>query len=549
MKKTDHEEIKNQTQDQILPTMADKRADAVDEIYDGPNPDQTLILDGGLKITLPLHSVEGEKYLAVEEYREAGKAMSLGTGPESRIPFEYVTSIGTVHPADNITGDELYQAFIVYRARTDLDGKKLADWIAAMQRWNFPEGDFPVEARDEVDSTNESLRADDGSEIVYFHMPVPSDNGWYAYKNGGVVYLFSFGSSSDVVSGWKSGLWERVIRSMSLSIKPERSSDFTSRLDSGRLEKIFSVPKSAEILSWCPECAENGIDPIEGQYWDFQVSSDYAKYAYIEYKDGRSFVVLNGEPQKGYDRVHHLRFSPDGKMFTYHAYDKVENITYLIVNDREISVYPGDEGWPHAANGVSEAFSTDGQFAYVKATSFGDMEIYLNDRLINKVKGSLVHPWFTEDNQHLRYVVLSANSNGGDSYYEDDHLLDGDAEYEDSIDFGNKVSLGDWEIMIDHARKKVFAGQRELADYMDRTPEVYLSSITTNKSADNAAYVVWENGWGSMRWVSLNGNDTKQRFNNIRDLRFSDDGKSLVYTARKGRDVYRVTYEILPKQR
>ena len=477
--------------------------------------------------------------------------MSLGIGQkELPIPFEYITSVGTVHPADNIVGSEFYPAFMVYRARTDLGGKKLADWIAAMQRWNFPEGDFPPETRDEVDSANEASKTSDGGELVYFHMPVPSDNGWYAYRKGGAVYLFSFGNSSDVVSGWKSGLWERVVHSISLSIKPEHSSDFTSRLDSGKLEKIFSVPKSAEILSWCPECAENGIDPIEGQYWDFQVSSDYTQYAYIEYKDGNSFVVLNGEPQNRYDRVHHLRFSPDGKIFTYHAYDKEENITHLVVNDREISVYPEDEGWPHAANGVSEAFSRDGQFAYTKVTSIDDMEIYLNDRLINRIRGSLVHLWFTEDNQHLRYVALGAKSGVfGDQYYEDDRLLDADAEYEDFINLGNKVKLDGWEIVIDHARKKVFAGQKELADYMGRTPEVYLSAITANKTADNAAYIVGENGWGSTRWVSLNGNDTKRQFNDIRNLQFSEDGKSLTYTARKGRDVYRVTHEILPKQK
>ena len=87
-------------------------------------------------------------------------------------------------------------------------------------------------------------------------------------------------------------------------------------------------------------------------------------------------------------------------------------------------------------------------------------------------------------------------------------------------------------------------GGKLLADYSTRNPEVYLSSLTVDNSGTDVAYKVWRNHRPDTQVVSLNGHDSEESFNEIRELKFADDGKMLSYIGRQGRTIYHVTQEV-----
>lgn len=343
---------------------------------------------------------------------------------------------------------------------------------------------------------------------------------------------------------------QKTIDSGVLLSEPENinSTDFKSTLGKAKKIKVFSISSSTQISSFCPVCEEERVDPIEGQYWDFSVSKDHKHYAYMAYETGKNFVILDGKAQKSYDQIYFLKFSPDGKFFSYHAFDETRGETYLVLNNREISVYPESEGYPHAANGVSETYSEDGQFAYAKVTKEEPrkMEIYKNDQLINKVEGELINLWFSKGGRHLEYVVLNSAPEGGDSYYVDGELKKSDAEYNDFIDLQNRLIVGDKEIIISYPDKSIYANNVKIANYEDKNPEVYPTSLVASSLGNEVAYKVWTNETPKKQFVSINGNDSTEIFNDIRDIRFSEDGKSLSYIGRVGRNVYFVTHPVLP---
>lgn len=338
--------------------------------------------------------------------------------------------------------------------------------------------------------------------------------------------------------------------------------EFKAKLGAGKKEKLFSIAASAPIPSFCPECKEHNIDSVEGQNWEFAVSPDYTHYAYILSQGGKEHVILDGKPKKTYDSVYLLTFGPTGADFTYHAYNEQKHMTYLVYNDKEIPVYPDPEGYPQAANGISEAFSNDGRhFAYarVERDSPDFMHIILDGKVINIIKGVFIR--FGFDGDTLQYVVLGATSDGSDDYryYENDTFVkkitlrefnDAFSEFQtldrpyDPLLDGPLLHKGS-NMQIKVYDKVLFVNDAEIANYKSRNPEVYISNFTLDAGYKNLAYIVWTNGWIADKQVSLNGDDSEDIFNDIKDLHFDAEGKHLIYTARKGRVFYKVVQEII----
>jgi hypothetical protein len=247
--------------------------------------------------------------------------------------------------------------FRVYKLNADILKLKIrwgfSEWIKKMQEGADQENE--VSLLRYIQDQNKILLRGEDEQLIYFHLPVPSDNGWYAYRYKNEVYFFSMGNNSEAVKGMSAGLWDKAMVTLRVKMEPYEISekDFRAHLGKANKTKIFSIPSSTEISAFCPTCEERGIDLIEGQYWWFAVSNDLKRYAYEAYKNGKNFVILDGISQKPYDGISFLKFSPDNKSFSYHAYDESRDQTFLVFNGEEIAVYPGDEGYPHAANGVS----------------------------------------------------------------------------------------------------------------------------------------------------------------------------------------------------
>lgn len=332
---------------------------------------------------------------------------------------------------------------------------------------------------------------------------------------------------------------------------------FKSVLAPANEEIIFSIPEDSVIPASCFICEEKNIDLVEGQYWNFAVSSDYKNYAYSISENNKVRVVLNGEKKKMYDAIYLLRFNPVSKDFLYHAYDKDRDLTYLVYNDKEIIAYPEREGWPQAANGFREAFSDDGKhFAYSKIEKGDRVNIIVDGKIINTVKG-LDASLINFDGDTVEYII-NLRSEVGNSY--DYNYYRGD-KFIKTIDFTefNEMQIknseafqaeikGDKLIKLDGKNKSVLVNGDEIINYRDNNPEVYLSHLKQDNLNKNFVYKVTTNIVKDDVWVSLNGKDSKNKYNDIFDINFSEDNKELIYTGRKGRNIYKVTHEIISSE-
>lgn len=324
--------------------------------------------------------------------------------------------------------------------------------------------------------------------------------------------------------------------------------DFRSKLGNSSRKKVFSIPISANIPSFCPDCESRGIDSIEGQYWEFSVSGDGERYAYIASDNkGKEFVILDGVAQKSYDSVYFLHFNLDGKIFSYHAYDKGRDETFLVKNGEEISVYAGPEGYPQAANGVSEAFGPQGQFAFARVTKEAPrtIEIFKNGELINTIPNALMvfDMRFIDNGQRVEYTILNEDLNNRYNRYVDGTMtmanVGQDPHPERVFDTLKTRSA----VFQDNS---VVVGDRKIADYSGKEFEdTYLSSLSMDAAGKNVAYVLWKNVIPKKQEVSLNGNETGEFFNEIKYLEFGNDGKTIKYVGRIGRTVYFVTHALV----
>lgn len=325
---------------------------------------------------------------------------------------------------------------------------------------------------------------------------------------------------------------------------------FNARLDIAQEEILFSIPADAKIKSFCPDCEEKNIDLAEGQ-WEFSVSPNYKRYAYILSKKEDRYVILDGKKNKTYEDVYYLNFSPNNRDFSYHAYDG--NWTYLVYNDKEIPVYPAREGFPQAANGVSEAFSIDGNhFAYARVEKNNPnlMHIILDNQEINTIEAESINMGFGDDG-HLEYIVSVGSKNNMQGhnydylYYKNGKLISSNLnDYNTFFRRTNDVDNG-YNSKIEN--KKILINGIEVASYDNHLPEVYISELLLDGTNHNLVYKIQTNERPGNDRISLNGNDSESAYNDIRNIRFSDDKKQVIYIGRKGRNVYKVVQEIIKR--
>lgn len=339
---------------------------------------------------------------------------------------------------------------------------------------------------------------------------------------------------------------------------------FRSSLGVYEQKKFFSVPENMEINSFCPNCEKENVDSIEGQGWEFVVSDDYKQYAYIRWDPflKKRSVSLNGNPQGYYDNIYLLSFLDNSdKTLMYRAYNKrksrvdelEEDMTY-VVYDRytKIPVYAGPEGYPHAANGTSVDVGRDGRMVYGKVFR-GSSQIHImihdmkkhstkEDEELNVVEGEFLRIKLIGDDIH--YVVLEKSEY---SYYKNEKFV-------------RKISLDEFNTFHYWVRgngeegeqreddvvikeKKVLVGGEVIVDYADRDEKVYFSEAILDDKQNNVVCIAGIMGLPNKKWISLNGNDSEEIFNDIKNLKFTDDGK-ISFAGRRGRDVHYVSYEI-----
>ncbi len=326
--------------------------------------------------------------------------------------------------------------------------------------------------------------------------------------------------------------------------------DFRLKLGNSLRKKIFSIPISTNIPSFCPDCESRGIDSIEGQYWEFSVSGNGERYAYMasnKNNKGKEFVVLDGVAQKPYDSVYFLHFNLDGNIFSYHAYDEGRDETFLVKNGEEIPVYAGSEGYPQAANGVSEAFGPQGQFAFARVTKEAPqtIEIFKNGELINAVPNALMvlDIQFIDNGQRVEYTILNEDLNNRSNRYVDGTMTVANVEQDPHPERVFDASKTRSAIFQDNS---VVVGDRKIADYSSKEFEdTYLSSLSMDAAGKNVAYVLWKNVTPKKQEVSLNGHETGEFFNEIKYLEFGSDGKTIKYVGRIGRTIYLVTHALV----
>lgn len=169
------------------------------------------VLDEALLIQVPyVNQIGSTQYSFQKESGQSDFQFSVPYG-ETFLNQTFVYNASLVATEDEPKSQD--GVFYVYKARIDFGGLSLPEWIKKFYDTNLPDEFRSSSGKDDAVILQE-LKTELGEDVVFFHMPVPSDNGWYAYRNGDVLYLFSLGNSSYAINGRRSGLWDRMIRSL-----------------------------------------------------------------------------------------------------------------------------------------------------------------------------------------------------------------------------------------------------------------------------------------------------------------------------------------------
>lgn len=120
-------------------------------------------------------------------------------------------------------------------------------------------------------------------------------------------------------------------------------------------------------------------------------------------KDGKYMVVHNGKEGKAYDFIYPytLEFSPDSQYFAYvvqENYDETDNKEFIVVNEKEGKKY-------NYILSMSLKFSPDSK----KILYEGESQIIINEDVLNKDAENIVLPTFSQDGSHFAYVVNVEN--------------------------------------------------------------------------------------------------------------------------------------------
>ena len=353
----------------------------------------------------------------------------------------------------------------------------------------------------------------------------------------------------------------------------------TAKLGAVNMKKIASVPKNPVVhfnqIADGDEENKYLRDGIDVGSWKWAANQDDAHhYAYVAVKKfgnaaltGEVKLILDGKAIGDvYSDIGDLQFSPDGKILVYHGYNGLEDKTYLnIYNGKtmeKIYVYNRYDLHPQAVgSSVVEGFSADSKhFAYEKSIDTDKDEIFLDGKKIqesNKSGGDVEFARSQNVSDVLyKIAVINYNTDGTYSqeyeYHVNDRLITSE-EYNNSIEIDNNKKVytevtnkTKWHFGFEYPRGLYFNDALVVNSY-DITREVF--DIVTG-FGDNAAYVFDSNadmsaGLHPVLNAALNGNNAKETFDEIIDMRFSQDNKSVQFIGRKGRDLYSVSYPII----
>jgi Tol biopolymer transport system component len=233
---------------------------------------------------------------------------------------------------------------------------------------------------------------------------------------------------------------------------------------------------------------------IFGPYITF--SPDGQKVAFIVHneKEGKEFVMINGEKEESYDKIDNLIFNSNGEQLVYTA--REGNQEFVVVNGEKIDSYDVNNLIPN-----SIIFSLDGkQLAYTGCKGgkyflvINGVEIESRD-IVDQYGGSPI--WgltFSSNGQMLAYII---EENGG-------------------CYSGKSIVI-------------VRESNGEKKEYDFNTPCINYSSLIFSSNNQRFAY----GAYNGKHAVIVDGIESKS-YNYISSFVFSPDSKKVAYSANKG---------------
>lgn len=234
------------------------------------------------------------------------------------------------------------------------------------------------------------------------------------------------------------------------------------------------------------------IDQAEGPKYDnvgnLIFSSDGKRSAYIANKDSKTFVILDGQEGNKYDGMNLLLFSPDGKQLAYRGKKLVDG------QERWVLVQNGKESQPFD-DVAPMAFSPDSsKLAYVVKQKGVLDAVYINDKEIAKYP-FIMGGTFSPDSEKFAFI---AGTQEDKSFV----VVDG----------------------------------KELSSYS----KPLFPKLVFSPNGRHVAYVVQVD---KSSYVALDGKEGKI-YDYVSQPSFSEDGKSLVYNAKKGQELWLIVDKI-----
>ncbi len=222
-------------------------------------------------------------------------------------------------------------------------------------------------------------------------------------------------------------------------------------------------------------------------------------------------------------------------MLTYHAYDQQKDLTFLIANDKSLFNFPGSEK-KYSLGSAFAKFSLDGKhFVYKKQLPAKGLEVYFDGKKISQIKGTGFFEFNLDKSVSDVLIDILVPNPKTTVYHEDNewiYFLNDkkitEKKYQELTNF-----QPEWDAFEKYS---ALIGIGSGLHMLNGVFGVYLDDN------NNALYAV-RSGFSS--FVSLSGNDAGETFDEIFNLRFSPDKKSVQFEARKGLDLYSVLYPIV----
>lgn len=169
------------------------------------------VLDKSLLIQVPyVNQIGSTQYSFQKESDQSDFHFSVPHGSTfHNQTFSYAASLMAAEDEPKSRDSVLW----IFKAKIDFGDLSLSEWVKRFYDINLPDEFRSSSGKDDAVILQE-FKTELGEDVIFFHMPVPSDNGWYAYRNSDILYLFSLGNSSYAINGHKNGLWDTMMRSL-----------------------------------------------------------------------------------------------------------------------------------------------------------------------------------------------------------------------------------------------------------------------------------------------------------------------------------------------